>query len=219
LRVGRDLYDPSLTGERGGDIEIAFGIKSQTLWPAQAAIENVYTAVLVNSVHRIKAGSGRPGHIKLAIRTEGQMVGGDARLQCAIDKNLAVAANFEDSAAAVADVKVLLAIKGDSGGNAHALGIRRHGAVGRHTVDRAIVARGDIHLAFAVEGDAGGVHHLREKWLHAVAGINFEDRDWSFLSASAGKGNEDVPLVIERGIGDGMKVFCDGDGQLDLMGM
>ena len=57
------------------------------------------------------------------------------RLQRGEDEDLAVGADLENGAAAVAHVQVLLAVEGDAGGHAHAFHVDRHVAVGRHLVD------------------------------------------------------------------------------------
>ena len=51
------------------------------------------------------------------------MISGNTGLQRGKDKNLLVAADLENGAAAVPHVKVLIVIKGHAGGDAHAFGV------------------------------------------------------------------------------------------------
>ena len=51
--------------------------------------------------------------------------------------------------------------------------------------------------------------------LDDVVGVDLEDGDGNFLAARSGERDVDVAGGIERGIGDGMKIFGDGDADLD----
>ena len=86
-------------------------------------------AIAVDGVDIVVAGGGGPGHEERAVQAEGQMIGGDAGLQRGKDKDLPVPRNLEDGAAAVAHVKIALGIEGDPGGDSHALGVNRGGAL------------------------------------------------------------------------------------------
>src|SRR5207237_10077990 len=102
-------------------------------------------------------------------------IGGDVGVQRVKDEQLAVAGDAPDGPSAVANIKALLVVKGNAGGNAHAFGISTHGAVGRYAVNSALIARRHVHLTLGVKGDAGGVHQVRKKRLDVVVGINFVD--------------------------------------------
>src|SRR5215471_2394857 len=104
------------------------------------------------------------------------MIRSHAGLKCGKHKNLTVARDAPDCPRAVANVQALLAIKGDSGGDAHTFGVRSHGSVGSNAVYRAVVTRRDIHLPFSVKSKASGIHQLGEKRPHVVAGVNLVDR-------------------------------------------
>ncbi len=171
----------------------------------------------IDFVDRVVAGGAWSGDEEIALRAEGEVIGGDAGLEGGEDEDLAVAGDLEDGAAAVADVEVLLAIEGDSGGDAHAFGVHRHGSVGRDFVDGLIVARGNIHLVIAVESDGGCIHQVTDEGLDVVAGVNLEDGDGSFLAARSGESDVDVAFAIEGGIGDGMEAVRDRNGDLDGM--
>src|SRR5438874_3124965 len=148
--------------------------------------------MLINAINGIKAGSGGSSNVQYPIGAEGEMIGRDARLQSSKDKNLPIAPDLADSPAAVADIEILLAVKGDAGGDAHAFRIRRHGAIGRDLIHRAIESGRDVHLAFAVESDTGGVHHLGEERFHRVAGVNLVDGDRRLLATRGRKCDEDI---------------------------
>src|SRR4029077_15061923 len=90
-----------------GHVEIAFHIEGQPLGASKPAIEGGNIALRVNLVHTIEAGSRRPGHEQVAVGAKGKVISRDAGLQRGEDKNLPVAGDFENSAAAVADVEVL----------------------------------------------------------------------------------------------------------------
>src|SRR5437870_9292690 len=101
-------------------------------------------------INGVKTGGCGPSHIESPIRSKSQMIGGNAGLQCGKDKHLAVAGNAPDGPSAVANIKALFMVKGNSGGNAHAFGIGAHGAVGRYAVNSALIARRNVHLTLGV---------------------------------------------------------------------
>src|SRR5215469_111227 len=110
------------------------------------------------------------------------MVGGNAGFERGEHENLAVTGNLEDRAAAVADVQVFILVGSDSGGDSHAFGVGRHGAVAGYAVNRAVEARRDVHHSRAVKCDGGGVHHIGQKRLDRVVGVDLEDGHWDLLS-------------------------------------
>src|SRR5215813_4708312 len=111
------------------------------------------------------------------------MIGSNAGLKRGKHKDLTDARDAPDCPCAIANIQALLAIKGDSRGDAHTFGVRGHGSVGSNAINRAVVPRRDIHLSFSVKSKAGGIHQLSEKRPHIVAGVNLEDRDRHLLSA------------------------------------
>ena len=135
--VGGDLHDSAGAGERGGDIEIAVDIEGNALRPSKTFVESAYRSSGIDLVNAIVG----TGYEEISLRTECQVVGGNAELERGKDKDLLIARDFEDGAVAVADVKALVAIEGDAGGDAHAFGIGRGGAVGSDAVDSAVEAR------------------------------------------------------------------------------
>src|SRR5712691_9566696 len=153
LSVGLDSDDAALAREGGGYVEISVVVERETLRASQAAEKVGDGAVRVDAVDRIEARRGRPGHEEIPTGIERKVISRDARFERGENEGLPIARNLEDGSAAVADVKILRAVKSDPGRNPHALGVGRHGAVRSHTVDRPIVARGNVHLTLAVEGD------------------------------------------------------------------
>src|SRR5882724_13383460 len=110
------------------------------------------------------------------------MIGSDARLQRGKYEDLAVRSNPPDGTATVTNVQIAGFIKGDAGGNAHALSVGAQRAIRRHTVDGAVIARGNIKLSLRVKGHAGGIHQLRQKWLDVVIRINLINGNGHLLS-------------------------------------
>src|SRR4051812_48577673 len=202
---------------RGRDIDAAFGVEGEPLRTTEAAVEGFDGAVRVDTVDGVETGDGRARHVEVTAGTEGKMVRGDAGLERSVDKYLAVARNLEDGAAAVADIEVFVVVEGEAGGDAHALRVGAHGAVGRNPIDGAVGARGDVEVAGAIEGHTGGVHHLGDERRHLVIGVDLENGDRYLLSARAGEGGVDVAFAIDGGIRDGMKTIGDGDGDPDVV--
>ena len=138
----------------------------------------------IDLVYAVETRSCGAGDKQITLRAEGEMIGGNAGLERGEDEHLLVAGNLENSAAAVADIEILFAVKSNSGGDSHAFGVGCHGAVGRHAIDGAVIARRSIHLALAIEGDGGGVHHLGHERFYGVVGVDLEDGDGNFLASS-----------------------------------
>src|SRR5690349_2863837 len=111
---GSNAHDTALSAERRGDIEIALHIERQALRTAKAAIEDCSCSVRIDGIDGIEAGSRRSGDIEIAIRPEGKMIGRNAGLERREDEDLTVARDLENGAAAIANVQVLLMIKGDA---------------------------------------------------------------------------------------------------------
>ena len=148
------------------------------------------------------------------MRAKGEVIRRNAGLQCCKHENLLVPRDLEDRAAAVADIQVLLAVKRDPSGDAHALGVSGHSSIGSHAIHRPVIARRSVHLSFAVECNRGRIHHLRHEWFDCVIGVNLENCHRHFLSPRTGEGHINVPLCIQRGAGDRMQALRDGDSNL-----
>ena len=103
-----DTHDALAAAERRRHVETALGIERQPLRTAKPAVENLRRPGRRDAVHRIEAGRGRPGHVQIAARPKRQVIGGDGRLQRGEDVDLALRADLENRAAAVADVQILL---------------------------------------------------------------------------------------------------------------
>src|SRR5208282_6006752 len=107
------------SGERSGDIDIALHIKSQALRTSQTAVEHRHGSVGVDFIDAVEAGSAGAGDEHIAMETEGDVIGGNARLQRREHKNLPVASDLENGSAAVADVEILCRIEGNPGRDPH----------------------------------------------------------------------------------------------------
>src|ERR1700730_5315507 len=217
LGVGRDLDDTAFAGNRSRHIEIALHIKRQALGTSQTSVKGRNPSVRIDLVHAIETGGCGSGHKQIPVRPERQMVRGDARLKCGKDEDLTVLANLENSATAIAHVKIFGVIERDAGRDAHALSVGGHGAVRSHPVDRAIKARGDVHLASTVEGDGSGIGHLRQERLDVVIGIDFVDGHGHLLPARSGESDVNVALGIESRIGHRMQIFGNRSRDFDLV--
>src|SRR5436305_5530780 len=122
------------------------------------------------------------------------MVGTHARLQRGKDKSFAALCDLKDRAAAVTDIKIADAVKGDASCNSHAGGKLGHRPVRSHAIYGPVITRAHIHVAFVVKGDASGVHHLGQKWFYLVIGIDLVHRYRNLLSASPGNRSVDIGL-------------------------
>src|SRR6202020_2108478 len=105
-------------------------------------------------------GGGGPAHVKVLIRSPGKMVGGDGRFDGGEDEDLAVGADLEDGAAAIADVKVVLMIESQTRGHTHALHEDGHVAIGADLINHAVEPAGDVDITVAAHSDGRGVHHI-----------------------------------------------------------
>src|SRR5258708_21189802 len=148
-----NFHSATLAREGSRHIHVAHSVEGQTLRASQAAEECVYRPLRIDPVNGVKARGSRSRYKKVSLRTEGEVICRDARLQSGEHEDLLVAANLKNGAAAVANVEILIAIKGDAPGDSHALGISGHGSVRRHTVDRAVMPGGNIHLPLSIEGN------------------------------------------------------------------
>jgi len=84
------------------------------------------------------------------IGAERQMIGGDGRLHGGEDVDLALPADLENGAAAVADVQKIVLIEGDASGDAHAFHIHREIARRRDLIDKSLMAAGGVKDAVRI---------------------------------------------------------------------
>src|SRR5260370_20304367 len=199
---------------RGGDVEIGVAIERQTLRAPEAAIENMHVASLRDAVNAIVAGSSRPGDVQIAARMKCQMIRGKRRLQRGEHKNFAAGADFENRAAAIADVKIFRVIEGDARGDAHAFNPLLGAAIRRDAVNGAVVAAGDEEVTVAIEGQPGGIDQRSDERLDAVIRSDFVKGNGNALAARPAKGHVDISVGVDRWVGDWMKIVRDlhGDG-------
>jgi len=144
------------------------------------------------------------------------VVGGDAGLDGGEDENLAVAGDFEDGSAAVADEEIALAVKCSAGGDTHAFRVEGGFARAVDAVDVALSARGDEEVAFWAEGEAGGVEDSGDERSSAPIGADTDDGDGSLLSALARDGGVDHAGAADSGAGDGVKAAGELAGNFEL---
>src|SRR5713101_2898265 len=158
LRLRSDADDSALATKRAGDVEISLAIESQALRTAEAAEKCAEVAGGRNFVNAIETGSGWAGDVEISRGAEGKMIGGEGRFERGENENFTVGADFENCAAAIADVEIARIVERESGGDAHAFDPLHGMAVGGNAVDRAILAAGNEKIPIAIEGDAGGIH-------------------------------------------------------------
>src|SRR5262249_54891678 len=99
---------------------MAFNVEGQALRSSQTREETVNCTARRNSVNGIETRRGRPRDVQIIVKTERQVVRGDARFECCKNKNLFRGADLENTAAAVAYIEVAVMIESDSGGDTHA---------------------------------------------------------------------------------------------------
>src|ERR1700722_3010490 len=110
------------------------------------------------------------------------MVCGNARLQRGMNKDLALAIDFEDGAAAIADEEIALGVECCAGCHTHTFDVLREFAGRIDTVDVAFSARGDEQVALGIEGEAGGVEDSGDEWSGAAVGADADDGDGRLLA-------------------------------------
>src|SRR5579859_746744 len=141
LALGSDLHDAAFSGQRSGDVDVAFDIESQALRTSQSAVKHGHGSVRVDLINAVEAGRAGTGDEHVSVGAEREVIGSNARLERREHENLAVARDLENRSAAVADVEIFFAIEGNSGGDSHAFGVGGHGAIGRDFVDSLVVPR------------------------------------------------------------------------------
>jgi hypothetical protein len=205
----RDANDSTFAGERTGHVKIAATIKREALRAAEAAEKRGDFARGINAIHAVEAGGCGAGDIQLVGGTERQVVCSERWFQRGENKNFAFRINFENRAAAIADVKIPGFVEGEAGGDAHAFDPLHRAAIGRNAVNSSVVAAGNEKKTVAIDGEAGGIHHFRDEGLDGVGGSDFVKGDGNFLAALAAEGDVGVALGVDRGTGNGMQVIGD----------
>src|SRR5207248_6293258 len=132
------------------------------------------------------------------------------------NENLAVWADFENRAAAIAYEEVLFGVEGDSRGNAHAFHPELRTAIRSDAMDCAVVTAGDVEYAGLVESQAGRIYEFGGKGLHLIIGRNLIKGDWNFLTALAAISHINIALTIYCRVCDGMQIFSDLHAKLHL---
>src|SRR5580693_3621593 len=124
------------------------------------------------------------------------MIGGQGRFESRENVDLALAADFEDCAAAVADVEISVGIEDHAGGDTHAFYVYGKVSGGGHLIDHAVVAAGGVEDAFGVEGQAGGVHEVSDQGLSAMVRVDFIDGNGGFLAGRSAEGRVDISSAV-----------------------
>src|ERR1700691_1084503 len=201
-----DSNDTAMAANRRSDIEIADAIERKTLRASETAKKCADFAGGINAIDGVETGSSRHGDEKLADRAERQVIRGEGRLDGGEDKYFAVGSDFENRAAAIADVEAAAFVERKAGGDAHAFDPLHCAAVGRDAMHGAVVAAGNEEIAVAINREAGGVHHFGDEGFYYVARGDFVKRDGNFLSALAAEGDVDIAFRVYRRTGDGMQI-------------
>src|SRR5580698_4481774 len=113
-----------------------------------------------NALDGIETRGIRAGNVETLVRSEGQVVRGDRWLDGGENVDLAFAADLEDGAAAVADVKKTLLVECEAGSDAHSFDINSEVPAGRDLIYHSVMTAGRIENSFGVHGEAGGVHQV-----------------------------------------------------------
>src|ERR1700683_5593357 len=201
-----DSNDTAIAANRRSHIEIADAIERKTLRASETAKKCADFAGGINAIDGVETGSSRPGDEKFAGRAERQVIRGEGRLDCSEDENFAGGSDFENRAAAIADVEAAALVERQAGSDAHALDPLHCAAVGRDAMHGAVVAAGNEEIAVIVDGQPGGVHHFGDEGFYYVAGSDFVKRDGNFLAALAAEGDVDVSFRVHGRTGDGMQI-------------
>src|SRR5579862_3796650 len=155
LRVRSEPDDAAAAAERSRDIKIAEAIEGEALWASEAAEENADVAAGSDFVDAVETRRGRAGDVQIAGGAEREMICGERWLKRCEDENFAVGTDFENRAAAIADVEASGFVKREAGGDAHAFDPLHGAAVGRDAVNGAVVTTGNEKVAVVVDCEAG----------------------------------------------------------------
>src|SRR5580692_3256252 len=97
-----------------------------------------------------------------------EMIRGERRLNSCKNKNLATWTNFEDRSAAVAHVKIFVAVECNARGNAHPFNPLLGAALRRNPVNRAVVPAGHEEIPSAVHRQPAGIYKRSDERFYAV---------------------------------------------------
>ena len=153
LFIGGDADDAAAAVEAGGDVQVVVDVEGDALGAAEALVEDGGGAVGVDGVDGLVGAGGGAGDEECSGGIEGEVVGGDGGLEGGVDEDFAAAAggggggDLEDGAGTVSDEEVAVAVEGDAGGDAHALGVGGDGAGGGDAVDGAFGAGAGVEVA------------------------------------------------------------------------
>ncbi len=131
-------------------------------------------------------------------------------------KDLPVGGDFENGAAAVAHVEIVLFVERQASGHAHAFHENRHIAGGGHLVNDAFEAAGNVEHTLRVESEAGSVHHIVDERLDTVIQVDLVNGYGHFLAARAAERSVDVAEGVHRRIANGMQIV--GNRNTDIAG-
>src|SRR5271155_4286483 len=171
-----DSNDTAIAANRRCDVEGAEAIERKTRRTSETAKKCADFSSRINAIDGVETGSSRPGDEKFAGRAERKVIRGEGRLDGGEDKYFAVGSDFENRAAAIADVEAAAFVERKAGGDAHALDPLHCAAVGRDAVHGAVVSAGNEEIAVTIDGQAGGVHHFGDEGFYYVARSDFVKR-------------------------------------------
>src|SRR3954454_1658429 len=123
--------------------------------------------------------------------------------------DLPLTADFENSAAPVADIQIALEVERNTRGNAHALHEYAQVSARRRLIHDSVVSARDVQQAFHVERQTGGIHHIGDEWSHVVVRVDAVNGNRSLLAAGAAEGRKDIPALIDGWIRDRMETVRD----------
>src|ERR1700722_8062144 len=207
----------ALIGRR--HVEISLAVESEALRPAEAAEERADFAFLIDAQHAVETRGGRARDKQFARGAERQVIGRHRWFERGEDENLAVGADLENRAAAIAHKKVADGVERDSSGHAHAFHPKLRAAIGRDTMDGSVVTAGDVEIALAIERQARGIHELSDKGFYCIVRRDLVERDGDFLAAMAAIGDVDISFHVDRWICHGMKIVGNLHAQVEREGL
>ena len=101
-----DADDAAVSAPGGGHVEVALEVEGESLGTSEMSEERSDDAVRIDLIDAVVGGGGGTGDVEISVGRKGQVIGGDAGLEGGKDEDLAVGRDFEDGAAAVADVEI-----------------------------------------------------------------------------------------------------------------
>src|ERR1700680_3933828 len=153
-------------------VKIRVAVESQTLRTSEPTVKDGNIAALRDAINAVIARSSRPRNVEVAARMKRQMIRREGRLQRSKHKNLAARANFENGAAAVANVEIFGVVERDPGGDAHTFNPLFGATLRRHAMNGAVMAARDEEAARTIHSQARWIDQRGDERLHAVVGRN-----------------------------------------------